>query len=195
MTTETNEKSEPRTPDDLQGRAPMAQYGAIIHLVTANEGRLDHLKVTFLVVDSILMLTFGWVVSFWDFRGGDPWTLIDFRVFPFFIPVIGMFASAVWIALTMRIQMMLRLCYFHLRQVERQIGLSPCGIFSAADRYWEGEPVKSLDSAETLHYLKGADGRIGRIPSRLLSWMMPLLFFTVFLYLLIGLISGMPYIG
>ncbi len=99
--------------------------------------------------------------------------------------VIGMAISAYWIAYSMRLQLRLKLRYFQARYLERKLGGAGENIFAGDAKFNKDRTsLESPDGKETINYpRKGAlrmDGVFGAAKPRLLSTLMPGLFFILF---------------
>jgi hypothetical protein len=180
----TNEPSE--AANEPSEAAILEQYRIVTRMVRTTNQRIDLLGYIYLALDLVLVLAFGAVVDAWRRLPSEVFGIVDLRLLPAFIPVTGMILSVVWVALSMRLQMAQRLYFFQLRQLEREMGLDRVGPFSSAIAYWDGEPVASRDGLETLKYPGNAEGRLARISHRVWIWLLPLWFFGVFVFLIIG---------
>lgn len=109
--------------------------------------------------------------------------------------VIGIAVSAYWIAYSMRLQLRLKLRYFQARFLERKLGGIGEDIFAGDARFNKDmTTLESPDGEETLVYpRKGAlrmDGLFGGAKPRVLSVLMPGLFFILFMTLFIWILVG-----
>jgi len=109
--------------------------------------------------------------------------------------VIGMAVSGYWVAYSMRLQLRLKLRYFQARQLERKLGGVGEDIFAGDSRFNKDmTKLESPDGVETIVYpRKGAlrmDGVFGGAKPRVLSALMPSVFFTLFVTLFIWILVG-----
>jgi hypothetical protein len=109
--------------------------------------------------------------------------------------VIGMAVSAYWVAYSMRLQLRLKLRYFQARFLERKLGGVGEDILAGDARFNKDKTtLESPDGVETIVYpRKGAlrmDGVFGGAKPRVLSVLMPGIFFVSFLALLIWIFVG-----
>jgi len=108
---------------------------------------------------------------------------------------IGIAVSAYWIAYSMRLQLRLKLRYFQARFLERKLGGIGEDIFAGDARFNKDMTMlESPDGVETIVYpRKGAlrmDGLFGGAKPRVLSVLMPGLFFILFMTLFIWILVG-----
>ncbi len=109
--------------------------------------------------------------------------------------VIGMAVCAYWVAYSMRLQLRLKLRYFQARHLERKLGgvgediLTGDALFNK-----DMTSLESPDGKETINYpRKGAlrmDGFFGGAKPRVLSALMPAVFFILFLTLFVWILVG-----
>mgnify|MGYP001828964329 CR=1 FL=1 len=109
--------------------------------------------------------------------------------------VIGMAVSAYWVAYSMRLQLRLKLRYFQARHLERKLGGVGEDIFAGDSRFNKDmTELASPDGVETIVYpRKGAlrmDGVFGGAKPRVLSALMPTVFFVLFATLFIWILVG-----
>lgn len=102
--------------------------------------------------------------------------------------VVGMAVGAYWVAYSMRLQLRLKLRYFQARYLERKLGGVGEDIFAGDARFNKDmTSLESPDGVETIVYpRKGAlrmDGIFGGAKPRVLSVLMPAMFFILFLAL------------
>jgi hypothetical protein len=109
--------------------------------------------------------------------------------------VIGMAISAYWVAYSMRLQLRLKLRYFQARHLERMLGGVGEDIFTGDALFNKDMTLlESPDGVETIVYpRKGAlrmDGLFGSAKPRVLSALMPGMFFILFLALFVWVLVG-----
>jgi hypothetical protein len=109
--------------------------------------------------------------------------------------VIGMAVSGYWVAYSMRLQLRLKLRYFQARHLERKLGGVGEDIFAGDARFNKDmTELESPDGAETIVYPReGAlrmDGLFGGAKPRVLSALMPSVFFILFAALFVWVLAG-----
>jgi hypothetical protein len=177
--------------EDLDEPALRAQYSTLVDLVIDASKRLDRLAYLFVPVELALLFFFVVTADSWQGRPHDPLLFVDLRLLPAFVPLTAMFLAFVWIALALRVQMSLRLLYFQLRAVERSLGVDVYGPFLATERYWAGQPLSCRDGGEKIAYPDTTEGRVGRIASRVWTWLVPAWFFFLALFCFVGWMANL----
>ena len=109
--------------------------------------------------------------------------------------VIGMAVSAYWVAYSMRLQLRLKLRYFQARNLERKLGGVGEDIFTGDALFNKDMTLlESPDGVESIVYpRRGAlrmDGLFGGAKPRVLSALMPGMFFILFLTLFVWILVG-----
>jgi hypothetical protein len=109
--------------------------------------------------------------------------------------VVGMAVSAYWVAYSMRLQLRLKLRYFQARHLERKLGGVGEDILTGDAHFnKDRNELESPDGVETIVYpRKGAlrmDGVFGGAKPRVLSALMPAVFFILFLTFFIWILVG-----
>ena len=109
--------------------------------------------------------------------------------------VIGMAVSGYWVAYSMRLQLRLKLRYFQARHLERKLGGVGEDLFAGDARFNKDvTELESPDGVETIVYpRKGAlrmDGFFGGAKPRVLSALMPSMFFILFAALFVWVLVG-----
>jgi hypothetical protein len=109
--------------------------------------------------------------------------------------VVGMAVSGYWVAYSMRLQLRLKLRYFQARHLERKLGGVGEAIFTG-DAHFNKDmtELESPDGVESIVYpRKGAlrmDGLFGGAKPRVLSALMPGLFFILFVTFFVWILVG-----
>jgi hypothetical protein len=116
---------------------------------------------------------------------------------------IGMVVCLFWTSSAMRLQLKLKLHYFQARYLERKMDSAGEYFFSDEDIFFDREirKIESPDQKETVQYpMKGLsrmDGFIGAAKPRYLSWILPGIFFILYLLIfidtLVDIISALPH--
>lgn len=169
-------------------------YLAIISLIDGIENRLKWSELAFILMNLIVIFT---TMSFLaavldDMR--QPLNPI-FMLFIFFSHTIGISINAFWTASSTRLQLKLKLRYFQARYLERKINRIGENLISDESLFFNPaiRKVESPDGKETAFYptegFLRMDGFIGGAKPRLLSLLMPFLFFIIYLSSLISIIS------
>ena len=109
--------------------------------------------------------------------------------------VVGMAVSAYWVAYSMRLQLRLKLRYFQARHLERKLGGDGEDILTGDALFNKDRTeLESPDGVESIFYpRKGAlrmDGVFGAAKPRVLSVLMPGVFFILFLTLFVWILVG-----
>lgn len=101
--------------------------------------------------------------------------------------IIGMYLCTFWIASALRLQLKLKLRYFQARYLERKMDSAGENFFSDEGIFFNPKirKIESPDEKELLQYpVKGfrrMDGFIGAAKPRLLTWILPSVFFIFYL--------------
>ena len=127
---------------------------------------------------------------------------LSFHYILFWI-AIGMFLCVFWIASSMRLQLKLKLHYFQARYLERKIDSAGEYFFSDEDIFFDHEirKIESPDKKEIVQYpMKGLsrmDGFLGAAKPRYLTWILPSIFFILYLLIfidtLVDIVSALPH--
>ncbi len=116
-------------------------------------------------------------------------------LFVLFSFTIGIIINTYWTASSIRLQLKLKLKYFHARNLERALNCAGMSFLSDEAHYFNPEigRVESADGKETLFYPnQGAlrmDGVIGSAKPRMLSLMIPLIFFLIYIVSFYAILS------
>ena len=116
-------------------------------------------------------------------------------LFALFSFTIGIIINTYWTASSIRLQLKLKLKYFHARNLERVLNCAAMSFLSDEAHYFNPETgrIESADGKETLFYPnQGAlrmDGVIGSAKPRMLSLMIPLIFFLIYIVSFYAILS------
>jgi hypothetical protein len=174
---ETDEKTE----------QTVEKYLLLMTMIGTMEDRLLRSETVFLIVSVFIFFTSTISLNILE-PFGSPHFYISNYFFPFWL-VIGMFVCVFWISFAMRLQLKLKLRYFQARYLERKMDSAGENFCSDEDIFFNPKirNIESPDKKELLQYpVKGLtrmDGFIGAAKPRHLTWVLPSIFF--FLYLLI----------
>ena len=170
------------------------KYLSIISLIDGIENRLKWSELAFILMNLIVIFSVMSFLSAVIDNTGQPLNPI-FMLFVFFSHAIGISINAYWMPSSIRLQLKLKLRYFQARYFERKLNRKGEYIISDESLFFNPEigKVESPDGKEIAFYpTKGflrMDGFIGAAKPRLLSLLMPLLFFVIYLSSLISIIS------
>jgi len=162
-----------------QKEQTVQKYLLLMNMISAMETRLVCSEMVYLIINIIIFFGLTIFLSRARFFG------YAYLLFWF---VIGMFVCAFWIASAMRLQLKLKLRYFQARYLERKMDTAGENFCSDENYFFNPKiwKIESPDKKELLQYpVKGfarMDGFIGAAKPRYLTWMLPGIFF--FLYLL-----------
>jgi hypothetical protein len=161
-----------------QKEQTLQKYLLLMKMICVMENRLVRSEMVYLIIN--ILIFFSSTLSLNRARFfGYPYLLFWF--------VIGMFVCAFWIASAMRLQLKLKLRYFQARYLERKMDSAGENFCSDESNFFNPKvwKIESPDKKELLQYpVKGftrLDGFIGAAKPRYLTWMLPSIFF--FLYL------------
>ncbi len=180
--------------DIKTSRESTKKYLAVISLIDRIENRLRWSELAFILMNLIVIfITMSFLAAVLD-DTGQPLNPI-FMLFIFFSHAIGISINAFWAASSTRLQLKLKLRYFQARYLERKLNRKGEYIISDESIFFNPKirKVESPDGKETVFYptegFLRMDGFIGGAKPRILSLLMPLLFFIIYLSSLISFIS------
>ena len=169
--------------DIKTSRESTKKYLAIIALIDGIGNRLKWSEIVFIVMNLFVIFS---IMGFLSINAGQPWNLI-FMLFLLFTHAIGISINAYWTASSTRSQLKLKLRYFQARYLERKLNCKGENIISDESLFFNPaiRKVESPDGKETAFYpMTGflrMDGFIGAAKPRVLSLLMPFLFFIIYL--------------
>ena len=171
-----------------QKEQTVQKYLLLMNMICVMENRLVRSEMVYLIIN--ILIFFSSTISLNRARFfGYPYLLFWF--------VIGMFVCAFWIASAMRLQLKLKLRYFQARYLERKMDSAGENFCSDENNFFDPKirKIESPDKKELLQYpVKGftrMDGFIGAAKPRYLTWILPSIFFLLYLvtwiyFLLLG---------
>ena len=166
---ETNEQKE----------QTVQKYVLLMNMISVMENRLVYSQMVFLIINLFVFYTSTISLNRARFFG------YPFLLFWF---VIGMFVCVFWITSAMRLQLKLKLRYFQARYLERKMNSVGENLCSDENNFFDPKirKIESPDEKELLQYpVKGftrMDGFIGAAKPRYLSWILPGIFFLLYLF-------------
>lgn len=172
--------------------AALEKYRIIISAIEGIENRMKWSELAYLFLNLIVFFTTLYFLS-------SVMKIVPHRIEPlfmlfiFFCHAIGVSLNAFWTASSMRMQLKLKLRYFQARYLERELNQPGASLFSDESFFFNPKirEVKSPDGKETVVYptdgILRMDGFIGAAKPRVLSLMMPLFFFMVYLFSLLSI--------
>jgi hypothetical protein len=179
---ETNEKTE----------QTVQKYLLLMNMIGTMEDRLLRSEMVFLIVNIFIFFTSTISLNILEPFGSSYFYISNY--FFLFWLVIGMFVCVFWIASAMRLQLKLKLRYFQARYLERKIDSAGENFCSDEDIFFDPKirNIESPDKKELLQYpVKGLtrmDGFIGAAKPRHLTWMLPSIFFILYLLTFISIV-------
>lgn len=170
--------------NEVKHPVSVSKYLGLISMIDSLEKRVAWSEVIYLVLNTgIVFFTIGFISSLMNRQQ----LLIPMDLlFIFFCLVIGMAITAYWTVSAIRMQLKLKLHYFHARYLERAAD-SPGEYFYSDEAVFFNPStgrLESPDGAENISYPTSGftrmDGFIGSIKPRHFSLLMPLLFFLIY---------------
>ena len=162
-----------------QKELTVQKYVLLMNMISVMENRLVYSQTVYLIINIFIFFSSTISVN----RAG----FLGYRYLLFWF-AIGMFVCAFWIASAMRLELKLKLRYFQARYLERKMGSVGENFCSDENTFFDPKiwKIESPDKKELLQYpVKGfawMDGFLGAAKPRYQTWMLPSIFF--FLYLL-----------
>ncbi len=163
----------------------LQKYLMLMNLIGIMEDRLLRSEIVYLIVNVFIFFTSTISLNILK-PFGSSYFYISTYFFLFWL-VIGMFVCIFWIASAMRLQLKLKLRYFQARYLERKMDSEGENFCSDEDIFFNSKirNIESPDKKELLQYpVKGLtrmDGFIGAAKPRHLTWMLPSIFFILYL--------------
>jgi len=165
------------------------KYLVLMNMICMMENRLVRSEMVYLIINILVFFSSTLSLSRMKFFGST------YLLFWF---VIGMFLCGFWIASSMRLQLKLKLRYFQARYLERKMDSAGENFFSDESIFFNREirKIESPDKKELLQYpVRGftrMDGFIGAAKPRYLTWILPSIFFILYLMAWIYFLTGHP---
>jgi hypothetical protein len=160
-------------------------YLSLISLIEQIQARLQWSEIVYIILNLFVFFpSIFFVTSIFQ----RPLNLIHpfDLVFCLFSFAIGIMINTYWTISSIRLQLKLKLKYFHARNFERKLNCPGMFFLSDEARYFNPEigKVESADGKETVSYPNQGpsrmDGFIGSAKPRLLSLMIPSIFFIIY---------------
>ena len=166
--------------DETNERAQetVQKYLLLMKMIYIMENRLVRSEIAYLIINIFIFFSSTMPLNREEFFGNS------FLLFWF---ALGMFVCVLWITSSMRLQLKLKLRYFQARYLERKMDSAGENFCSDEGIFFNPEirKIESPDKKELLQYpVKGLgrmDGFIGAAKSRYLTWILPSIFFFVYL--------------
>ena len=176
------------------GAGTAEKYLALISIIHGIENRLKWSELAYILMNFIAFFASIYFISSIIHDYGQSLAPVD-MLFIFFCPIVGISLNTYWMASSLRSQLKLKLRYFQARFLERKLNrdgefiLTDEGIFFAP----EIGQIKAPDGRETLVYpTKGVlrmDGFVGSAKPRVLSLLLPSVFFVIYLSSLLSILA------
>ena len=181
---ETNEITQPS----------VRKYLSLVKMICDMENRLIRSETAYLMINLFIFFTSTICLNLVKFFGSS-YFYLSFQYVLFWL-AIGMVLCVFWITSAMRLQLKLKLHYFQARYLERKMDSAGESFFSDEGIFFNPEirKIESPDKKELLQYpvrgLTQMDGFIGAAKPRYLTWILPSVFFILYLltwiYFLLG---------
>jgi hypothetical protein len=162
------------------------KYQLLMNLIAMMEDRLSRSEMVYLIVNVFIFFTSTISLNILKPFTSSYYFYVGTYFFLFWL-VIGMSVCAFWIASAMRMQLKLKLHYFQARYLERKMDSAGENFCSDEDIFFDRKirKIESPDKKELLQYpVKGfarMDGFIGAAKPRHLTWVLPGIFFILYL--------------
>jgi hypothetical protein len=174
---ETNERTEQTA----------QKYQLLMNMIGTMEDRLSRSEILYLIVNVFIFFTLTISLHILKPFSSSYYYYVGTYLFLFWL-VIGMYVCTFWIASAMRLQLKLKLHYFQARYLERKMDSAGENFCSDEDIFFDPKirKIESPDKKEFLQYpVKGfarMDGFIGAAKPRHLTWVLPGIFFILYLF-------------
>jgi hypothetical protein len=184
-----DEKRKECVMDEVNGKTQQTvqKYLVLMNMICVMENRLVRSEMVYLIINIFVFFSSTLSLNRMKFFG---FTYLQFWL------VIGMFLCVFWIASSMRLQLKLRLRYFQARYLERKMDSAGENFISDETIFFNPgiRKIESPDKKEILQYpVRGftrMDGFIGATKPRYLSWILPSVFFILYLLTWVYFVSG-----
>ena len=170
----------------------------MIHMV---EHRLVHIELACLTINLFIFFTSILCLNLVKYFSSS-YFYLSFHYLLFWL-TLGMIICLFWTSSGMRLQLKLKLHYFQARYLERKIDSAGEYFFSDEDTFFDREirKIESPDKKEIVQYptkgLSRMDGFLGAAKPRYLTWILPGIFFLLYLLIfidtLVEIISALPH--
>lgn len=161
------------------------KYLALVSIIHDIEKRLKWSEIAYIFLNIAVFFPTIFFVSTVIHRADNPIHPIDL-LFILLCHVFGISINTYWTASSMRLQLKLKLRYFQARFLERKLNCAGENIFSDESLFFNPDigQVVSPDGKETVRYpnegLLRMDGFVGSAKPRVLSLLIPLIFFGIY---------------
>jgi hypothetical protein len=169
------------------------KYAALLSIINGFENRLIWSELVYLALNLfIFIFTVSFIFSFIH-KGLFSINSIGLA-FVLYCLVVGMGICAYWMASASRQHLRLKLHYFQARYLEREIDRNGEYIYSDASVFFDPKigSVESPDNKETITYpitgFSRMTGFLGMAKPRHFSWIMPCMFFAIYILIFIWVI-------
>jgi len=160
-------------------------YIGLLSIIEQIQARLQWTEIVYIFLN---LFVFFPSIFFISAIFSKPFNLIHYFdiIFCLFSCAIGITTNTYWTISSIRLQLKLKLKYFQARNLERQLNFPGMSFLADEASYFNPEigKVESADGRETVFYPnKGAlrmDGLIGAAKPRMLSLMVPGVFFLIY---------------
>jgi hypothetical protein len=168
------------------------KYLLLMKVICIMENRLNRSEMVYLIMN--IFVFFASTISLNLVKPfGSPYFYVS-TYYPLVWLVIGMFLCVFWIAFAMRLQLKLKLRYFQARYLERKMDSAGENFYSDEDIFFNPKirNIESPDKKEILQYpvrgLTRMDGFIAGAKPRHLTWILPSIFFILYLLTFINIV-------
>jgi hypothetical protein len=188
---ETNEKMQ----------QSVQKYLLLTKMINTMENRLARTEMVYLIINLFIFFTAIICLNLVKFFSSS-YFYLSFHYLLFWLTV-GMVLCIFWTASAMRLQLKLKLHYFQARYLERKMDVAGESFYSDEDIFFDHEiqKIESPDKKEVVEYpakgLVRMDGFLGAAKPRYLTWILPSIFFVLYLLIfietLVDIISALPH--
>jgi hypothetical protein len=180
---ETNEKME----------QSLKKYLILMRMICITENRLNRSEMVYLIINIFIFFTSTICLNLVKFLAPS-YFYSSFHYVLFWLGI-GMVLCVCWITSAIRLQLKLKLRYFQARYLERKMDSAGESFYSDEGIFFNPEirRIESPDKKEVLQYpakgLTRMDGFIGAAKPRYLTWILPSVFFILYLLTFISTLS------
>jgi hypothetical protein len=172
---------------EKQDNSTLTKYLALLSIIEQVQNRLQWSELVYILLNFMVFFPSIYLITFVFKKPGfsNSFQLLSLL----FCFVMGMLINTYWTISSIRLQLRLKLRYFQARSLERKFNCS--GEFFITDESLYFNPkigeVQSFDGKETIFYpnkgILRMDGFIGAAKPRVLSLMIPSIFFIIYIIL------------
>ncbi len=171
----------------------VSKYTTVLNIITSMENRLLWSELLYLFLNIIIIFAASGLSVYSDSVAvGEIAHPMKSKYIVMVLFVIGEFVCLYWVISSMRIQLKLKLRYFQARTIERKLDMPGEAMISDESVFFNPTIgyVESFDKQEKVVYPReGAvrmDGFAGSAKPRHLTWVLPALFFFIYILFFIG---------